>query len=161
MLWSSVRVENERLLTGYRITSGWARENYQYFAIEFSKPIVKYGYKDKEKKKYTGFWRKFNQFENFPEMAGQGICAYFEFGNIDSLTLKVALSAENPQKTVKFMIPGSKIGSVRYNGPSDNALADKGVYVIAANQSTGTWAAANITYPGLCAVQSRFCFVDE
>lgn len=93
VLWSSVRVENERLLTGYRITSGWARENYQYFAIEFSKPIVKYGYKDKEKKKYTGFWRKFNQFENFPEMAGQGICAYFEFGNIDSLTIKVALSA--------------------------------------------------------------------
>ena len=35
------------------------------------------------------------------------------------------------------MIPGSKIGSIRYNGPSDNALADKGVYVIAANQSTG------------------------
>ena len=48
-----------------------------------------------------------------------------------------SLSAENPQKTIKFMIPGSKIGSVRYNGPSDNALADKGVYVIAANQSTG------------------------
>ena len=29
----------------------------------------------------------------------------------------VELSAENPQKTIKFMISGSKVGSVRYNGP--------------------------------------------
>ena len=52
------------------------------------------------------------------------------------------------------MIPGSKIGSVRYNGPSGNALADKGVYVIAANQSTGIYTGAGTAYPGICAVQS-------
>ena len=73
----------------------------------------------------------------------------------------VELSAENPQKTIKFMLPGSKVGSVRYNGPSDNALTDKGIYVIAANQSTGMTITGGYALPGLCAVQSRFCFVDE
>ena len=58
---------------------------------------------------------------------------------------------------MKFFIPGSKIGSVRYNGPSDNALTDKGVYVIAANQTTGAYNAAGANYPGMVAVQSRFC----
>ena len=53
-------------------------------------------------------------------------------------------------KTVKFMIPGYKVGSVRYNGPSDNALADKGVYVIAANQSTGLYTSGTAAYPGIC-----------
>ncbi len=37
------------LLTGYRITNGWARTNYTYFAISLSQPIRDYGYKDKEK----------------------------------------------------------------------------------------------------------------
>ena len=94
-----------------------------------------------------------------------GINSELNIGNMGRFIILsdqvVELSAENPQKTVKFMIPGSKIGSVRYNGPSDNALADKGVYVIAANQSTGTYNVATTTYAGLCAVQSRFCFVDE
>ena len=57
----------------------------------------------------------------------------------------IELSAENPQKTVKFVIPGSKVGSVRYNGPSDTALTDKGVYVIAANQSTGLYTSATVS----------------
>ena len=94
-----------------------------------------------------------------------GINAELNIGNMGRFIILsdqiVELSAENPQKTVKFMIPGYKVGSVRYNGPSDNALADKGVYVIAANQSTGTYNVTTTTYAGLCAVQSRFCFVDE
>ncbi|MBR6559901.1 MAG: glycoside hydrolase family 92 protein, partial [Alistipes sp.] len=32
-LWASIRVENDHLITGYRITNGWARTNYTYFAI--------------------------------------------------------------------------------------------------------------------------------
>lgn len=38
-LWANIRVENDTLLTGYRITNGWARTNYIYFAISFSQPI--------------------------------------------------------------------------------------------------------------------------
>ncbi|MCC8096922.1 MAG: glycoside hydrolase family 92 protein, partial [Tannerellaceae bacterium] len=40
VLWVNLRVENDTLLTGYRITNGWSRVNYVYFAISFSKPIV-------------------------------------------------------------------------------------------------------------------------
>ena len=39
VLWAQIRVENDTLLTGYRITNGWARTNYTYFAISFSRPI--------------------------------------------------------------------------------------------------------------------------
>lgn len=95
VLWASLRVENDTLITGYRITNGWARENYVYFAISLSKPISKYGFVDKEKPQYVGFWRKFNQHTNFPEMAGRKIVSYFEFDSDAStpLVLKVALSA--------------------------------------------------------------------
>ncbi len=41
VLWSVMRVENETLVTGYRITNGWARTNYTYFAISFSLLICK------------------------------------------------------------------------------------------------------------------------
>ena len=38
-LWANIRVENDTLLTGYRITNGWARTNYTYFPISLSQPI--------------------------------------------------------------------------------------------------------------------------
>ena len=46
VLWSYIRVENDTLITGYRITSGWARTNYLYFAMVFSKPIKKLWWKE-------------------------------------------------------------------------------------------------------------------
>ena len=45
--WAQVRVENDTLVTGYRITSGWARTNYTYFAMSFSKPVREYGARDR------------------------------------------------------------------------------------------------------------------
>lgn len=92
VLWASIRVESPTLITGYRITNGWAREHYQYFAIELSAPITTYGYKEFEKINYAGGWRKFNLYENFAEIAGRKICAYFNFGDIRELTVKVAMS---------------------------------------------------------------------
>ena len=102
VLWASLRVENENLITGYRITNGWARENYTYFAIELSKPISNYGYVDRERPKYTGFWRKFNLNSNFPEIAGRKIVCYFEFDKSSTpLEIKVALSAVSTAGAVK------------------------------------------------------------
>lgn len=103
VLWASLRVENDRLITGYRITSGWARENYTYFAISLSKPISNYGYVDIEKPKYTGFWRKFNLHHNFPEIAGRKIISYFEFDSdaTSPLVMKVALSAVSTEGAIK------------------------------------------------------------
>lgn len=94
VLWANLRVENDTLLTGYRITRGWARTNYTYFAVSFSKPIKNYGYRNAEKVLYNGFWRKFKQEDNFPEMGGTKITAFFDFDfkEGEQLEVKVALS---------------------------------------------------------------------
>lgn len=94
VLWSTMRVENDTLVTGYRITNGWARTNYTYFAISFSQPIVDYGYTDKEKVVYNGFWRRFQLEKNFPEINGRKIVAYLNFNTAkdSELTVKVSLS---------------------------------------------------------------------
>ncbi len=93
VLWSSLRVENDTLITGYRITDGWARSNYTYFAISFSQPVANYGYRDRKREPYGGFWGKFDIHNNFPDIAGRNVVAYFEFSGGEALTLKVALSA--------------------------------------------------------------------
>ncbi|MDR2131512.1 MAG: GH92 family glycosyl hydrolase [Odoribacteraceae bacterium] len=94
VLWASLRVENDTLVTGYRYTNGWARLHQTYFAISFSRPIVHYGYEEQAAPAYTGFWRKFNLYRDFPEMAGRKIVAFFDFGTgHEALEVKVALSA--------------------------------------------------------------------
>ncbi len=94
VIWSSIRVENDTLVTGFRQTRGWARTKYIYFAMIFSKPIKNYGYKNDEKIIYNGFYRKWNEQENFPEMAGAKVRAYFNFdmNKDESLQIKFALS---------------------------------------------------------------------
>ena len=102
VLWSQIRVENDTLLTGYRITNGWARANYTYFAIALSKPIRSYGYRDLHRPQYGGFWGRFDTHHNFPDMAGRGIVTYFNFDKSKQpLTLKVALSAVSTEGALK------------------------------------------------------------
>ena len=95
VLWSSLRVENDTLLTGYRITEGWARCNYTYFAITLSRPIQNYGYADRKREPYTGFWGKLGLHRNFPDIGGRNVVAFFEFDPRahEPLEVKVALSA--------------------------------------------------------------------
>ena len=102
-LWAQIRVESDTLITGYRITNGWARTNYTYFAISFSKPIRNYGYQDMDEIRYNGFWRKFPINNNFPEMAGRKVVSYFEFDNTENpeLVVKVALSATSTDGALK------------------------------------------------------------
>ena len=103
VLWSTLRVENDTLLTGYRITDGWARSNYTYFAISFSKPVQDYGYVDRKPENYNGFWRKFDRYHNFPDIAGRSVVAYFNFDKETSsdLVIKVALSAVSTEGAKK------------------------------------------------------------
>ena len=104
VLWSSLRVENDTLLTGYRVTNGWARVNQVYFAISFSKPVARYGGKDlSERSVYKGFWRKFDQEHNFPEMAGRDLRTYFVFDCTDGrpLEVKVAISGVSTEGAMK------------------------------------------------------------
>ena len=106
VLWSVMRVENETLVTGYRITNGWARTNYTYFAMSFSKPVREYGYKDRANVPYKGFWKRFDIEKNFPEVAGRDVAAYFCFDEADDreLVVKVALSAVSTEGAVKNLL---------------------------------------------------------
>ncbi|MCH4147580.1 MAG: GH92 family glycosyl hydrolase [Prevotella sp.] len=102
VLWSQLRVENDTLLTGYRLTNGWSRCNYTYFAISLSKPIKSYGYKDMKEPKYKGFWKKFDLHHDFPDIAGRDVVTYFNFDNDGQpLILKVALSAVSTEGALK------------------------------------------------------------
>ena len=87
---------------GYRITNGWSRVNYIYFAISFSQPVTRYGYTDREKVNYPGGFRRFNTAENFPEIGGRKVVSYFEFKEGSApLEIKVALSAVGTDGAVK------------------------------------------------------------
>jgi len=70
--------------------------------------------------------------------------------------------ADNPQKTIPFMIKGNRLGSVRYNGPNETALTDKGLYVIWAAFVMG-FAAGDQNGIGIASPvgHSRLCFTDE
>lgn len=95
-VWTFVRVENDTLVTGYRQTNGWGRTRTVYFAMTFSKPFYQYGNKNYSKRQvYQGFWRKFDQTKNFPEMAGKQIRAYFDFKTTagEKIKIKFALSS--------------------------------------------------------------------
>ncbi len=99
--WAQVRVENDTLVTGYRITSGWARTNYTYFAMRFSKPIRNYGTHDRAPLEYRGGWGKFDTAHNFPEVGGCGLVMHFDFGDDPApLEVEVALSAVGTQGAV-------------------------------------------------------------
>jgi predicted alpha-1,2-mannosidase len=93
-VWTFLRVENDTLVTGYRQTTGWARTRTVHFAISFSRPFESYGHRRFDETLYNGFYRRFDQEENFPEMAGRDIRAHFDFhaSKDEPLLVKVALS---------------------------------------------------------------------
>lgn len=104
-VWTFIRVENDSLITGYRQTNGWARTRTVYFAMKFSKPIKSYGHQKLDKSIYQGFWRKFDESKNFPEMAGKEIRAYFNFEmeEAEKLKIKFALSPTSTRNALLNM----------------------------------------------------------
>ncbi|MCC7503194.1 MAG: GH92 family glycosyl hydrolase [Flavobacteriales bacterium] len=105
-VWTFVRVENDTLVTGYRQTNGWGRTRTVYFAMVFSEPITHYGQQpDARPSEYRGFWRKFDQTKDFPEMAGKQLRAWFDFDLKPNakLMVKVALSSVSTEGALKNM----------------------------------------------------------
>jgi len=105
-VWTYVRVVNDHLITGYRQTNGWARTRTVYFAMEFSKPFKSYGQKNfDEKQVYRGFWRKWNQEENFPEIAGKKIRMHFDFATNENekIQIKFAISPVSQENALANM----------------------------------------------------------
>ncbi|URC10806.1 GH92 family glycosyl hydrolase [Flavobacterium sp. B183] len=110
-VWTFIRVENDTLITGYRQTNGWARTRTVYFAMSFSKPIKNYGQAPLEKSVYRGFWGRFDQTKNFPEMAGQNLKLFFDFDTEEGekIKIKMALSPVSSAGAVENMkkeVPG-------------------------------------------------------
>lgn len=104
-VWTFLRVENDSTLTGYRQTKGWARDKKVFFAVKFSKPFKSYGHKKYDKLTYDGFYRRFKQDKNFPEMAGKNIRAYFNFDTKEGekIKMKFALSSVSSAGAMKNM----------------------------------------------------------
>ena len=104
-VWTFLRVENDSLITGYRQTKGWARTKKVFFAMQFSKPFTSYGHQKYDELTYNGFYRRFEEFENFPEMAGKDIRAYFNFDveTGEELLVKMALSNVSTAGALKNM----------------------------------------------------------
>jgi len=105
-VWTYVRVVNDTLLTGYRQTNGWGRTRTVYFAMSFSKPFKSYGRKSYDAKQaYRGFWGKFNQDQNFPEIAGKKLKMYFDFDTQEGekIKIKFALSPVSQDNALQNM----------------------------------------------------------
>lgn len=94
-VWTVVRVLNDSTITGFRQTNGWARTRTVYFAIKTSKAFKNYGAKYFDSNvQYKGFWRKFDQTDNFPDLAAHNIKMHLDFDTQEGeeLMMKVALS---------------------------------------------------------------------
>ncbi len=110
-VWTFVRVVNDTLVTGYRQTNGWARTRTVYFAMMFSKAFKGYGSQNLDKRQvYRGFWRKFDQAHNFPDLAAKRLRMYFDFDTSEgeAVQVKMALSPvsqENALANLRAEIP--------------------------------------------------------
>lgn len=120
-VWTFLRVENDTLVTGYRQTNGWARTRTVYFAMVFSKPISHYGQRKYDQAVYRGFWRKFDETQDFPEMAGRQIRTWFDFDvkESEAVIIKFALSPVSTVGALKNLIaeaPGWDFDTYRKQG---------------------------------------------
>jgi predicted alpha-1,2-mannosidase len=118
-VWTYVRVVNDSLITGYRQTNGWARTRTVYFAMSFSKPFKSYGSKNYDRKQvYRGFWGKFDQTRNFPELAAKQLRMFFDFSTTEQEKIKIKfaispVSQNNALENMRTEIPGWDFEQVR------------------------------------------------
>ncbi|WP_205942939.1 GH92 family glycosyl hydrolase [Pedobacter frigidisoli] len=123
-VWTYVRVVNDTLVTGYRQTNGWGRTRTVYFAMSFSKAFKSYGRKSYDAKQaYRGFWGKFNQDQNFPEIAGKKLKMYFDFDTQEGEKVKIKfalspVSQENALQNMRTEISGWDFEKVKAQAQS-------------------------------------------
>ncbi|GAA3957231.1 GH92 family glycosyl hydrolase [Mucilaginibacter dorajii] len=121
-VWTYLRVVNDSTVMGFRQTNGWARTRTLYFAMSFNKAFFKHGYKKYDKREvYGGFWGKFNKTENFPEIAGKQIRAYFDFKTEEGEKIKIKfaispVSMAGAMNNMQTEIPGWDFDKVKNDG---------------------------------------------
>ena len=121
-VWTYLKVLNDSTVVGYRQTNGWARTRSLYFAMSFSKPFYQHGYKKYDKREvYGGFWGKFNQTKNFPEIAGRQIRSYFDFKTEEGEKIKIKfaispVSMDGALNNMRTELPGWDFEKVKNDG---------------------------------------------
>ncbi len=121
-VWTFVRVENDSLVTGYRQTSGWGRTRTEYFALQFSKPFAHYGSRKYDQKEpYGGFWGRFDQTHDWPDLAGRQLRLHFDFATKagEQVLLKMALSSTSTAgalRNLRAEAPGWDFDAIRRQG---------------------------------------------
>lgn len=121
-VWTYVKLLNDSTLVGYRQTNGWARTRTLYFAMAFNKKFIQHGFKKYDKREvYGGFWGKFNQSKNFPEIAGKQIRAYFDFKTEEGEKIKIKfalspVSMDGALANMQAEVPGWDFDKVKNDG---------------------------------------------
>nr|WP_321356337.1 GH92 family glycosyl hydrolase [uncultured Draconibacterium sp.] len=107
VIWANLRIENNQLITGYHLTSGWAPERHLYFAARFSKPfntvgLVNDGKKVLDDSKY---------FRSETQTSGEDLQFFtrYKVQKDEAVIVKIglsAVSAANALENLDAEIPG-------------------------------------------------------
>jgi predicted alpha-1,2-mannosidase len=95
ILWSSIRLRPDGIVTGCRQTRGWAPDRVLCFAMRFSAPLTAHAFVSTETDvAYKGFQGPGRATDDLAERTGRAIVARFDFGALDRpLEIKVAISS--------------------------------------------------------------------
>jgi len=123
VLWSSLRMVNDHTISGYRMTTGWAKFKPIYFTMEFSKPFEHFGIARQDLHRYGQQPRSHedairDQPIALPEAQGRALKAFVDFKTRagEQILVKVAISYVSPegaQKNLKAEVPDWDFDRVR------------------------------------------------
>jgi len=102
VIWSWLRVDGDRRISGFRQTRGWARTRTLYFAIEFSRPFAGYGFWCGDDTTYG--WKQTDAVvTGRPEICGRKLKAFarFDTKENEALVVKVGISAVSPDGALR------------------------------------------------------------
>jgi predicted alpha-1,2-mannosidase len=119
VLWSRIRIHKNGIITGYRVTRGWAPGRKLYFAMRFSQPLTGHELYDREGKiPYHGFPPPANHDPAArAQIQGRGLVGVFDFGKLKNpdLLLKVAVSPVSEANAIGNLktLPGWNFDATR------------------------------------------------
>ena len=94
LVWSHVRVEDDRTITGYHLINGWGKERHLYFAARYSRPFDSFRImSDGHEVKYDSY--KTYRFRSRREAAGTNLqfLAQYKTAAGEKICVKAAVSA--------------------------------------------------------------------
>lgn len=126
VLWSTVRLRPDGLVTGCRQTRGWAPDRHLCFAMRFSAPLKEHAFVSTERDvAYKGFQGPGRGSDAVVERAGRALVARFDFG-ASSKPLEVTTA----------------ISSVDEAGAIANLASEPGDFDAILAKTTAAWRAA-------------------